>query len=92
MDILCPTADPATSRRRWIMASGISMRRTVATSLHSCITAVQMFLNPGSPVIRSKVAPVSKLIGLKQALPHSLSQMFQRMLSRIGASKPACIN
>jgi hypothetical protein len=36
-----------------------------------------------------KVAPVSALIGLKQTLPHSFSQMFQRILSRIGASKPA---
>jgi len=28
-------------------------------------------------------------MGLKQTLPHSFSQMFQRIDSRIGASKPA---
>jgi len=44
---------------------------------------------PGSEVTRSRVARVRALIGLKQTLPQSLSQMFQRMVSRIGASNPA---
>ena len=34
---------------------------------------------------------MSALIGLKQTLPHSLSHTFQRILSRTGASKPACV-
>src|ERR1700682_5692127 len=42
----------------------------------------------GALVIRSSVAPVSALMGLKQTLPHSFNQMFQRILSRTGASMP----
>src|SRR6202035_1018802 len=44
---------------------------------------------PGSEVTRSRVARVRALIGLKQTLPHSLSQMLQRIVSPIGASPPA---
>jgi hypothetical protein len=43
----------------------------------------------GAEVTRSWVARVRALIGLKQTLPQSLSQMFQRIVSRIGASNPA---
>jgi hypothetical protein len=43
----------------------------------------------GSATMRSSVAPVSALMGLKQTLPQSLSQIFQRTSSRTGASKPA---
>src|ERR1700730_8382206 len=44
---------------------------------------------PGSEVTPSRVARVRALIGLKQTLPQSLSQMFRRIVSRIGASNPA---
>lgn len=46
-------------------------------------------LRPGPEVTPLRVARASALIGLKQTLPQSLSQMFQRTASRIGVSNPA---
>ena len=60
-----------------------------ATAFASYIMQRQMALRDGSVVIRSNVARVSALIGLKLTLPQSFSQTFQRILSRIGASNPA---
>jgi hypothetical protein len=55
----------------------------------SAIMDLHRARRPGSEVTRSRVARVRALIGLKQTLPQSLSQMFQRIVSRIGASNPA---
>jgi len=44
------------------------------------MTVAQIDRNPAQRN-RSKVAPVSKLIGLKQALPHSFSQMFSDVIA-----------
>src|ERR1700738_2284382 len=55
----------------------------------SAIMDLHRARRPGSEVTRSRGARVRALIGLKQTLPQSLSQMFQRIVSRIGASNPA---
>jgi len=55
------------------------------TILKRSIIVLHSESSPGSLVIRSSVAPVTALIGLKQTLPHSFNQMFQRILSRTGA-------
>ena len=55
----------------------------------SAIMDLHRARRPGSEVTRSRVARGRALIGLKQTLPQSLSQMFQRIVSRIGASNPA---
>ena len=47
---------------------------------------------PGSEAMTSSVACVRALIGLKQRLPHSFSQISSRMLSITGAFSPAAAN
>ena len=47
---------------------------------------------PGSAQISSSVAPVSALIGLKERLPQSLTQISSRMSGRTGALRPAAIS
>jgi hypothetical protein len=46
----------------------------------------------GSQQMTSRVAWVSALIGLKQTLPHSFSQISSRMRSSTDAFKPAAAN
>src|SRR3984957_10977905 len=59
------------------------------TACVSAIIALQSARRPVSVVMRSRVVQVRALIGLKQILPQSWSQTFQRISSRITGSKPA---
>ncbi len=62
------------------------------TDFASSIIALHRPNSVGSPIMRSRVAPVSALMGLKQTFPQSFTQMLKRMLSRTGASNPASVS
>ena len=63
--------------------------KRVAISCASVIMCIDSARRLGSVATMSSVARVSALIGLKQRLPHSFSQISLRMSFRTGASKPA---
>jgi hypothetical protein len=81
----CRARNPARSRS--CAHQGKRMPSSFATCSASSIIAVSSASRPLSDVRRSMVAPVSTDSGLKQRLPHSLSQISVRMSRVMGASR-----
>jgi hypothetical protein len=88
MEVLWGPIAAAPAMRRSI---GMPKRtpKTSATDWISTIRTRHSSRVAGSPVMRSRVAPVRTLIGLKVALPHSLTQTSLRMCRRTGATSRA---
>ena len=84
-----PTGLDDANLHRSIISAGITTPKASLTALASSIIDLQRASSAGTPIIRSRVAPVSTLIGLKQTLAHSLNQMCERISPRTGASNPA---
>src|ERR1019366_6859335 len=77
MDILCSTIAAAAANCRFIISLAIRIPSASLTVLVSSIIVLHSVSNAGSSTIRSSVAPVRALMGLKHTLPQSLSQIFQ---------------
>ncbi len=88
MEVICsPIAAAPTMRRS--SETGMATPSAFATSSTSRITILASWAVPGFSQIAFNVAPVSALIGLKTALPQSLTQISDLMSALTGAFNPA---